>query len=71
MKLITLIAATTSAVKVMQNMDDGTSSMPEGWLNMPAPLIVPDPHHSEEIGSLYIEYIDQEYHISYENADSE
>ena len=61
MKLITLIAATTSAVKVQQDMPDYIGSMPDSdrWFNMPAPLYIPDLQNTEEIGSLYIELVDQ------------
>ena len=67
MKLVSLIAATASAIRVHQ--DYNTTHYDYTWLNQTAPWneTAPfngtDPYYTEMIDSLYIEHVDLEAHI--------
>ena len=67
MKLVSLIAATASAIRVHQDYD--ATHYDYTWLNQTAPWneTAPfngtDPYYTEMIDSLYIEHVNQEVHI--------
>ena len=77
MKLISLIAATASALRVQHYNATNATHYDYTWLNQTAPWneTAPfngtDPYYTEMIDSLYIEHVDQAVHISSEDGDGE